>query len=85
MLVGGQVAGHVTVLGLLVAVVASLSWACGSLYQRNAPIADDPLRSSGMQQLAGGIAIWLAALLAGQLGICTPRRCRAGPRWRCST
>jgi len=30
-LVGGQVAGHVTVLGLLVTVVASLSWACGSL------------------------------------------------------
>ncbi|TMK15618.1 MAG: hypothetical protein E6G63_05565 [Actinobacteria bacterium] len=38
-LVGGQVAGHVTVLGLLVTVVASLSWACGSLYQRSAPIA----------------------------------------------
>ena len=65
-LVGGQVAGHVTVLGLLVAVVASLSWACGSLYQRGAPIADDPLQSSGMQQLAGGIAIGLVALFAGQ-------------------
>ena len=53
-------------LGLLVAVVASLSWACGSLYQRGAPIADDPLQSSGMQQLAGGIAIGLVALFAGQ-------------------
>jgi drug/metabolite transporter (DMT)-like permease len=65
-LLGGQVAGHVTVLGLLVAVVASLSWACGSLYQRGAPIADDPLQSSGMQQLAGGIAVGLVALFAGQ-------------------
>ena len=78
MLVGGQVAGRVTVLGLLVAVVASLSWACGSLYQRNAPIADDPLRSSGMQQLAGGIAIWLAALLAGQLGDLHPSEVSRG-------
>jgi drug/metabolite transporter (DMT)-like permease len=41
-LVGGQVAGHVTVLGLLVAVVASLSWAFGSLYQRGADRGRSP-------------------------------------------
>src|SRR3989454_1883963 len=67
-LVGGQVAGHVIVLGLLVAVVAAFSWARCSLCWRSAPIAEDPLPSSGMQHLAGGIAIWVAALRAGQLG-----------------
>ena len=64
-LVGGQVAGHVTVLGLLVTVVASLSWACGSLYQRSAPIAAIRCSRAACSS-SGGIAIGLVALFAGQ-------------------
>jgi drug/metabolite transporter (DMT)-like permease len=72
LLVGEQVAGHVTALGLLVAVLASVSWSCGSLFQRGAEVAQDPLQASGMQQLAGGIAIGLVALLSGQFADLSP-------------
>jgi drug/metabolite transporter (DMT)-like permease len=68
LLVGTQAAGDVTLVGLAVAVGASLSWACGSLFQRGAALPPDPLQTSGMQQLAGGVAIGLVALLAGQTG-----------------
>jgi drug/metabolite transporter (DMT)-like permease len=68
LLLRDQVAGDVTVFGLAVAVGASLSWAIGSLFQRSAPIADDPLQASGMQQLAGGIVIALGAIPTGQFG-----------------
>jgi drug/metabolite transporter (DMT)-like permease len=68
LLLRDQVAGDVTVFGLAVAVGASLSWAIGSLYQRSAPIADDPLQASGMQQLAGGLVIAIAAIPTGQFG-----------------
>jgi drug/metabolite transporter (DMT)-like permease len=68
LLLGGQAAADVTVAGLATAVGASLSWSIGSLYQRNAPVADDPLQASGMQQLAGGIVIALVALPTGQFG-----------------
>ena len=66
LLVGAQVAGDVTAVGLAVAVGASLSWSCGSLFQRGASLPPDPFQTSGMQQLAGGLAIALVALLAGQ-------------------
>jgi drug/metabolite transporter (DMT)-like permease len=68
LLLGGQAAADVTVAGLATAVGASLSWSIGSLYQRSAPVADDPLQASGMQQLAGGIVIALVALPTGQFG-----------------
>jgi len=77
LLVGEQVAGHVTALGLLVAVLASLSWSCGSLFQRGADVAADPLQASGMQQLAGGVAIAIVAIGSGQFGDLHPSRVSA--------
>lgn len=62
-----QLAGDVTAAGLAIALAASLSWSLGSLYQRGGPIADDPLQASGMQQLAGGVVIALAAVATGQV------------------
>jgi drug/metabolite transporter (DMT)-like permease len=66
LLVGAQVAGNVTGVGIAVAIGASLSWSCGSLFQRGASLPSDPFQTSGMQQLTGGVAIALVALLAGQ-------------------
>jgi drug/metabolite transporter (DMT)-like permease len=68
LLLGGQAAADVTVAGLATAVGASLSWSIGSLYQRNAPVAQDPLQASGMQQLAGGSVTAIVALVTGQFG-----------------
>jgi drug/metabolite transporter (DMT)-like permease len=68
LLVRGQLSGDVTAVGLAVAIGASLSWACGSLYNRGATLPPDPLQASGMQQLTGGAVILVAALVSGQAG-----------------
>lgn len=68
LLVTAQLAGDVRPLGLLVAVIASLSWSSGSLASRDVPLPSDPLQASGMQQVAGGVAILVAATVSGQLG-----------------
>ena len=68
LLVWGQVGGQVRPLGLAVAVIASLSWASGSLVSREVALPPDALQASGMQQLVGGAVILIVAAGAGQLG-----------------
>ena len=68
LLVSGQVGGEVRPLGLAVAVIASLSWASGSLVSREVALPPDALQASGMQQLVGGAVILIVAAGAGQLG-----------------
>ena len=45
---------------------ASISWATGSLYARNAPHARSPLLSAGMQMIAGGLALLVLGVLTGE-------------------
>jgi drug/metabolite transporter (DMT)-like permease len=66
LLVGGSATrGDVPLGGMLVAVGATLAWATGSLYARNAPLPRAPLLGSGMQQLAGAGVILAVALVTG--------------------
>ncbi len=66
LLVGGSALhGDVPLDGMLVAVGASVAWATGSLYARNAPLPRAPLLGSGMQQLAGAVLILAVALASG--------------------
>jgi drug/metabolite transporter (DMT)-like permease len=66
LLVGGSALhGDVPLDGMLVAVGASVAWATGSLYARNAPLPRAPLLGSGMQQLAGAILILVVAIVSG--------------------
>ena len=68
LLVSGQLEGEVRPLGLAVAVTASLAWSCGSLASREVSLPPDALQASGMQQVAGGVAILVVAAASGQLG-----------------
>jgi drug/metabolite transporter (DMT)-like permease len=52
--------------GALVLVLASLSWAAGSLYTKFAPKTASGTKSTGTQMLAGGLALLLAAIVAGE-------------------
>ena len=61
-------AGGVDPLGMLVALGASLSWATGSLLSRGVALPRRPLVGVGMEMLAGGAALGLAGVLAGELG-----------------
>lgn len=53
-------------IGLLV--VATLSWAAGSLYARHGPLPRNQLLGTGMQQLAGGAALVVAGMAIGEVG-----------------
>jgi len=53
-------------LGAGVLVLASLSWACGSLYSKHGSLPGSPLLGAGMQALCGGALLWVVGLLAGE-------------------
>ena len=53
-------------LGALVLVLASLSWAAGSLYTKFAPRAASTTIGTGTQMLAGGLTLLVAAIVAGE-------------------
>src|SRR6201993_4114341 len=52
--------------GLLL--IASLAWASGSVYSKHAGgLAGSPLLGTAMQSLAGGISLWIAGALTGEV------------------
>jgi drug/metabolite transporter (DMT)-like permease len=52
--------------GALLLIVASLSWATGSLYGQKAHVSDNPLQASGMQMIGGGTCLLLTGLISGE-------------------
>lgn len=62
----GQGHGQVSVAGALVLVLASLSWAAGSLYTKHAPKASSALNASATQMIAGGLCLVAAATIFGE-------------------
>jgi len=59
-------------LGALALAVASISWATGSLYSRQAPTPSSPLLAIGMQQFAGGAALVVLSGLTGEMAQVDP-------------
>ncbi|HEY8490054.1 MAG TPA: EamA family transporter [Dehalococcoidia bacterium] len=55
-------------LGTAVLLLASLSWAAGSVYLRRAPLPRSQALATGMEMVAGGALLGLAALAAGEPG-----------------
>jgi drug/metabolite transporter (DMT)-like permease len=55
-------------IGIGFLVVATISWAAGSLYARHGPLPHNQLMGTSMQQLAGGAALVVVALAVGELG-----------------
>ena len=68
LLIGSAASGADTrsLVGAGVLVLASLSWAMGSLYGRNARLPASQLLATGMEMLAGGTALMLAAIVLGE-------------------
>jgi drug/metabolite transporter (DMT)-like permease len=52
--------------GAAALVLASLSWAAGSLYGRNAKLPASQLLGTGMEMFAGGVALLAVSLIAGE-------------------
>jgi drug/metabolite transporter (DMT)-like permease len=80
-LVGPEHLGNsnrVNPVGAAVLVLASLAWACGSLYAKHGSLPSSPLLGAGMQGLCGGAVLWIVGLLAGEgaqlhVALITPR------------
>jgi drug/metabolite transporter (DMT)-like permease len=59
--------GRVELAGTVIVVVASFSWAAGSVYARQAPLPSRPLVGSGMEMLCGGAFMLVVGLATGEL------------------
>jgi drug/metabolite transporter (DMT)-like permease len=57
---------RVNPLGAAVLVIASLAWACGSLYSKHGGMPSSPMLGVAMQSFAGGVILLLAGLFAGE-------------------
>lgn len=64
----GGIAGdsQVSFAGAALLIVATVSWAAGSLYASRTKVAASPLMGAAMQMLAGGALLLLAGLVAGE-------------------
>jgi drug/metabolite transporter (DMT)-like permease len=59
-------AERVNPLGAAVLVIASLAWACGSLYSKHGGMPSSPMLGVAMQSFAGGVILLIAGLFAGE-------------------
>jgi drug/metabolite transporter (DMT)-like permease len=55
-------------LGIGLVVMATISWAAGSLYARRAPLPRSALLGTGLEMLAGGVVLMAAGSLIGEIG-----------------
>ena len=60
--------GGASPVAMLAVLISPLCWAAGSLYSRRAPLPSRPLVATGMEMLAGGAALFVAAAAHGELG-----------------
>lgn len=58
--------GRVDPFGAGILVLASFSWACGSLYSKHGSLPSSPMLGMAMQSLCGGIALWIAGFVTGE-------------------
>ena len=65
--------GTVAIGGMLMIVVASISWSIGSYMSKRIDLPDDPLASTGAQMLTGGIFLGIAGLVLGELTTMEPQ------------
>jgi drug/metabolite transporter (DMT)-like permease len=52
--------------GAIILIIGSFAWACGSIYSKHNDLPSSPMLGVAMQSLAGGAALWIAGLLAGE-------------------
>jgi drug/metabolite transporter (DMT)-like permease len=60
-------ARRIDLVGTGVLVVASFVWACASLYSKQRTMPASPLLVVAMQSLAGAAALWIAAVVSGEI------------------
>ena len=59
--------GRVDPVGVAILIGASLAWACGSVYSKHGTLPSSALLGAAMQSLCGGVALWIAGFLSGEV------------------
>jgi drug/metabolite transporter (DMT)-like permease len=67
LLVPGGGGGGLEPWGIGLLMLANIGWAAGSIYARHGPLPGNGLLATGMEQLAGGATLVLAALVVGEV------------------
>ena len=62
----GDSTAQVNLIGAVMLVLASASWAWGSVVSKSAPLPKSPFLATSMEMIAGGVLLLLTALAAGQ-------------------
>lgn len=62
----GEETAGASIGGMLLLVLASMSWATGSFFSQRLPLPEEPLLSSAAQMLVGGALLTAAAALSGE-------------------
>ena len=65
--VPGGLDGSIDATGMLILVIASISWSIGSFLSRRVPLPRDPFVSTTYQLLSASVALFLVAAVTGQL------------------
>ncbi len=60
-------ANGISLAGAIVLILASLSWAIGSFWSRDADMPESGLLMTGMEMLGGGALLFLAGVIVGEL------------------
>jgi drug/metabolite transporter (DMT)-like permease len=68
----GRADGRIDPLGTSLVVVASLSWAAGSVYARRAPLPRRAFLAAGMEMLCGGVLLTLVGAASGEIADLDP-------------
>lgn len=63
--IGGN--GDIPLLGALVLILGSLSWAIGSFWSRDAKLPESGLLTTGMEMLGGGALLMIVGVVSGEL------------------
>lgn len=66
------VSGTVNFIGMLMIVGASFSWSVGTYFSKRLQLPRDPLASTGVQMLVGGLALFVVGGLTGEAGLVRP-------------
>jgi drug/metabolite transporter (DMT)-like permease len=73
----GDSATQVNLVGAVMLVLASASWAWGSVVSKSAPLPKSPFLATSMEMVAGGVLLLLTALAAGQFAHFRPTQVSA--------
>jgi drug/metabolite transporter (DMT)-like permease len=77
--VGGATEGATTAIGLLIMLFATMCWSRGSFLSTRASLPRDAFVATAWQMLGGGVALLVAATVAGEWGDVTRDALEPGP------